>query len=88
MSADVLTISTAGQISLPEALIRILTAGKNNRVVAYSVGDSVVLKPVKAPTPDSFKAWMDDAQQWAESVGYTEEDVESIVKDVRRRKHA
>ena len=86
MGADVLTVSPTGQISLPEAFVRVLSAGKSDRVVAYTIGDSVVLKPAKAPTAESFKAWMDDAQQWAASVGYVEEDVESIVKDVRGRK--
>ena len=86
MGVDVLTISPTGQISLPEAFIRILSAGKSDRVLAYTIGDSVVLKPAKAPTAESFKAWMDDAQQWAARVGYAEKDVESVVKDVRRRK--
>lgn len=88
MGADVLTISPTGQVSLPEAFVRVLSCGGMDRVVAYTIGDSVVLKPAKAPMAESLRAWMDDAQRWATSVGYVEEDVESIVKDVRRRRRA
>ena len=89
MGAYVLTISPTGQVSLPEALVHILSVGGGtNRVVACAVGDSVVLKPVKVFTAESFKTWMDDARQWAASVGYAEDGVESIVKDVRRRKRS
>lgn len=35
---------------------------------------------------EEFEAALDEAQQWAKSVGYQEEDVNDIIKEVRQRK--
>jgi len=45
-----------------------------------------MLKVLKLPTVEECKAALDEAQQWAASVGYQEEDVNSIIKEVRKRK--
>ena len=68
--------------------MRLLSVRGGDSLVAYAVGDSLVLKPVREPSVESFKAWMDEAQEWAQDVGYTEEDVATIVKDVRKRRRA
>ena len=38
-------------------------------------------------TEDDFKGWLSEAQEWAASVGYTEEDVNDIIKSVRAENH-
>ena len=35
---------------------------------------------------EEFKAELDKAQKWATSVGYTEEDINSIIKETRNKK--
>ena len=35
---------------------------------------------------EEFKAELDKAQKWATSVGYTEEDISSIIKEIRNKK--
>lgn len=37
---------------------------------------------------DSFGIMLDDAKEWAERSGFIEEDVDSIIKAVRRSKRA
>lgn len=37
---------------------------------------------------DSFGIMLDDARKWAERSGFIEEDVDSIIKAVRRSKRA
>ena len=39
-------------------------------------------------TQKTFEAALDEAQAWAASVGYKEEDVDAIIKAVRQRKRA
>lgn len=45
-----------------------------------------MLKVIKLPTIDYFKAALDKAQAWAASEGLKEEDLNKVIKDVRDRK--
>ena len=44
-----------------------------------------MLKVLRLPSQDEFRARLDEAQAWAASVGYAETDVADIVKRVRRK---
>jgi pantoate kinase len=52
----------------------------------YTSGDMIMLKALKLPKADEFEALLDEAQSWAESVGYKESDVDEIIKSVRKSK--
>lgn len=41
---------------------------------------------LKLPSAEEFEASLDEAQKWAMSVGYNENDVNDIIKSVRRKK--
>ncbi len=88
MSVDVLTVSSKGQIVLPASIRKALSIVSGDKLAAYAIGDTVMLKPVKVPSEDDFRAWLDEAQQWAKDVGYEESDVAAIIKDVREEAHA
>lgn len=88
MDAQVLTVSSKGQISLPVSLRRRLSIDTGDKLVAYTSGDVIMLKALKLPTRAEFEAALDEAQAWAESAGYKEEDVNDIIKAVRQRKRA
>ena len=45
-----------------------------------------MLKTLKLPSTEEFEASLDEAQKWAASVGYSENDVNDIVKAVRKKK--
>jgi hypothetical protein len=45
-----------------------------------------MLKTLKLPTVDEFDAMLKEAQSWAASVGYKEEDVNDIIKSYRKEK--
>ena len=45
-----------------------------------------MLKTLKLPSAEEFEASLDEAQKWALSVGYTENDVDDIIKSVRKKK--
>lgn len=86
MNTQVLTVSSKGQISLPVSLRKRLSIGAGDKLVAYTSGDVIMLKALKLPTQDEFMAALDEAQQWAASVGYSEGDVDDIIKSFRREK--
>ena len=86
MNARVLTVSSKGQISLPAGIRKLLSIDKGTKLVAYTSGDVIIMKPLKLPTLEEFEASMDEASDWANSVGYKEEDVNDIIKSVRAEK--
>ncbi len=45
-----------------------------------------MLKTLKLPSAEEFEASLDEAQKWAKSVGYNENDTNDIVKSVRKKK--
>ena len=83
MAVDVLTVSTKGQIVLPAPIRRALSIKSGDRLAAYAVGDTVMLKPIKVPTEDDFKAWLDEAQAWAAEVDLAADDMEDAIAAVR-----
>lgn len=86
MNTQILTVSSKGQISLPVNIRKMLSIEMGDKLVAYTSGDVIMLKVLKLPTAEEFEASLDEAQEWAKSVGYEEGDVDNIIKSVRKRK--
>ena len=86
MNAQVLTVSSKGQISLPVNIRKMLSIDTGDKLVAYASGDAIMLKTLKLPSAEEFEAELSEAQKWAASVGYKEDDVNDIIKSVRKSK--
>lgn len=86
MSTQILTVSSKGQISLPVSIRKHLSIDAGDKLVAYTSGDVIMLKTLKLPSAEEFEASLDEAQKWAISVGYKENDVNDIIKSVRNQK--
>ena len=86
MNAQVLTVSSKGQISLPINIRKKMSIDAGDKLVLYASGDSIMLKILKLPTAEEFERSLDEAQKWAASVGYEQEDVNDIIKSVRKSK--
>jgi AbrB family looped-hinge helix DNA binding protein len=86
MNAQVLTVSSKGQISLPVAFRKLLSIEAGDKLVAYTSGDVIMLKVLTLPTPEEFEASLDEAQEWAASAGYEESDVTDIIKSIRKNR--
>ena len=87
MSVDVLTVSSKGQVVLPASMRKSLSIESGSKLAAYASDDFIILKVLHIPAIDDFRSKLDEAQEWAASVGYTEEDVNDIIKSVRAEKH-
>jgi len=65
-----------------------MSINTGDRLAVFATDDVILLKPVKLPTIEEFKRNLDEAEAWAKEVGYTEEDVNDIIKSVRKRKRS
>lgn len=88
MNTQILTVSSKGQISLPVNIRKRLSIDTGDKLMAYTSGDVIMLKTLKLPSVEEFEASLDEAQKWAMSVGYNENDVDDIIKSVRKKKRA
>ena len=71
---------------MPVNIRKLLSIDTGDKLVAYTSGDVIMIKTLKLPSAEEFEASLDEAQQWAKSVGYNESDVNEIVKSVRKKK--
>ena len=85
MAIDMVTVSSKGQVVLPASMRTALSIGDGDRLAVYETDGIIMMKPVKLPTERDFRKHLDEAKEWAASVGYQEDDVADIVKAVRRR---
>lgn len=88
MNTQIVTVSSKGQISLPVNIRKLLSIDSGDKLVAYTSGDVIMLKTLKLPSAEEFEASLDEAQKWAASVGYTESDVNNIIKSSRKKNRA
>lgn len=86
MAIDILTVSSKGQVVLPASIRKNLSIESGTKLAAYVSDDVIMLKVIRLPSEEEFKERLDEAQDWAASVGYTEADVNDLVKSVRARK--
>lgn len=86
MGAEVLTVSSKGQISIPIDIRKNLCIETGDKLVAYASGDVIVLKILKLPAAEEFENSLAEAQKWALEVGYKVDDVNDIIKSVRADK--
>lgn len=80
MSAQILTVSSKGQISLPVSIRKLLSIDTGDKLMAYTSGDVIMLKILKLPSDEEFEASLEEAQKRARSVGYEKSDADDTVK--------
>ena len=86
MSIDLLTVFSKGQIVLPVEIRKALSIQSGDKLAVFTSDDVIMLKAIKMPTVDEFKSKLKQASKWAKQVGYQEEDVNDIIKSVRKNK--
>lgn len=84
--SDVTAVSSKGQVVLPKAIRERLQIEPGVKLMVFSDGVSIVLKPIPEPDISEFKNLMDAASSWATEVGMTEDDISVAIKTVRSRR--
>jgi AbrB family looped-hinge helix DNA binding protein len=80
---DVLKVSSKGQIAIPAKARKEMNIKYGDRLAYVVFGDTLIIKPVRMPGEKEFEKSLDDAQNWAASVGLTENDINETIKEVR-----
>ena len=88
MISDVTALSSKGQVVLPKAIRDALALSPGSRLMVFSDGDNILLKPIKQPDISEFNMLMDEANKWAQDVGMTETDITDAIKEVRKKRRS
>ena len=86
--SDVTAVSTKGQVVLPKSIREKLNLDAGTKLVVFTDGENILLKPILQPSAAEFSDLLDAAQQWATDVGMTEADIDDAILTVRSRKKA
>lgn len=86
MNVQVITVTSKGQVAIPVKMREELEIKTGDKILAYTHGDTIMLKVLKMPDISEFEKEMDDTQKWAKSVGLTQSDVDKAIEYVRENK--
>ena len=84
MPVQVITMSTKGQIVLPSEMREALSLDSGSKLAVFCEDGVIMLKPIAVPSPEDFRESLSKAQKWAAEVGYVENDVTTLIKEVRK----
>ena len=84
--SDVTAVSSKGQVVLPKAIREKLQIAPGAKLMVFSDGVSILLKPIHEPDISEFRELMKAASDWASEVGMTENDITSAITTVRNRR--
>ena len=82
---EVTTLSTKGQVVIPQRLRDTLGLRPGDKFVAVGEGDTVVLKRLSTPRHDDYQDLIRHAGELAEQHRLTKRDVERAIRKVRGR---
>ena len=86
--SEVTAVSTKGQVVLPKSIRDELKLDTGTKLMVFTDGENILLKPILQPSVAEFSGLLDAAQKWASDAGMTKADIDDAVKAVRKRKKA
>jgi AbrB family looped-hinge helix DNA binding protein len=78
-------MSSKGQVVIPEIIRRQLGLKTGDEFIVVSKGDSLMLKVIKPPSLDEFKALQKELQTQARKIGLKQKDVAAAILKARGR---
>ncbi len=83
----VTAVSSKGQIVLPKAIREKLQIVPGVKMMVFSDGINILMKPIPTPDISEFQALIDESASWASDIGLTEDDISSAIQTVRDKKN-
>ena len=84
MSAvDVTSLSTKGQVVIPQSIRDDLKMKPGAKLMVVSDGENVLIRPLEVPKLETFKALVRESRAYARRAGLKKEDVGKAVRKAR-----
>ena len=85
MRAEITSVSSKGQVVLPKAIRDEMNLDTGSKLVIFTDGKNILLKPITMPDLSEFESLMKESKKWAEKVGMKQSDIDDAIKTVRKR---
>ncbi len=82
--SEVTAVSSKGQVVLPKSIRESLSLTPGAKLMVFSDGENILLKPIRKPDLNEFRVLMDGAAQWAADAGMTPDDINEAIAEVRK----
>jgi len=82
---DVTSLSSKGQLVLSKNIRNYLSLVAGDKLMVFSDGENVLLKPIKDPDIKDFKYLLDQSNKWAKKVGMKQSDINEAKKEARKK---
>ena len=83
MNVEITSLSSKGQVIVPNRIRRSLGIGTGTKMMVFTDGKNIMLKPVEPPMAESFKALIQASREFAKKNKIKKSDVAKAIKKVR-----
>lgn len=80
---QVTSVSSKGQVVIPNDIRKTLGISIGMKMIVFTDGDNLLLKPIKAPNFITFKKLVKESKQIVTKSGFKKERVQKLIKQVR-----
>ncbi len=84
-NSAITSLSTKGQVVIPEDIRKIIGLKEGAKMMVFTDGANVMLKPIATPNMEEFEKMAKATQQLARKAGIKKGDIAEAIKKVRRR---
>jgi AbrB family looped-hinge helix DNA binding protein len=88
--ADVTVVSGKGQVVIPQAIRERLKIGPKTKLLVYGYDDAVIMKKMEIPdvAKDLERLYMKIDRKVAKYGSLSDDDIDQIISDSRRKRHS
>jgi antitoxin PrlF len=81
---EVTSMSTKGQVVIPNAIRRELGLEPGRKLAIITDGTNVLLRPIETPKLAAFESLLAETRSWARKAGLKPSDVATAIRKARR----
>lgn len=83
INAEVTSLSSKGQVVIPDKIRKILGLSVGSKMMVITDGSNLLFKPLEEPKLVSFNKLIRESRKFARESGLKKEDVNKAIKEVR-----
>lgn len=80
---QVTSVSSKGQVVIPTDIREMMGISEGSKLIVFTDGDNLLLKPIQAPKFETFKALVKESRRILAKTDLKKSDVQKIIKQVR-----
>ncbi len=84
-SMQITTMSSRGQIVIPQALRDVLALGEGAKFLILGEGDTIILKRLEVPSTDELRALLAHSRQIAKKGKLKKSDLKKVIAQERKK---